>query len=141
MEGRGRATGIELCVPPDGLLGRQDLDLDPLRPERFEDGRIGSHPGCRAAPHHEAIGQLVRDVLEVLEDELVAVSPPPAPHDPVRQDDHVAGVLFPVDDQASEPVPLESGHDVMVPQLPGIVHAGRRRIRAPPAPTDAGARG
>jgi hypothetical protein len=54
--------------------------------------------------------KLLEDVLEIVEDQRVAVLPPPVPHDPVRQADQVMGLLLSVDHDPPELVGVDEGH-------------------------------
>jgi hypothetical protein len=63
---------------------------------------IGPHAAVGAGPHDQMRRKLVQDLDKVIEHQRVAVSAPPVPYHPVRQDDEVLGLLTPVDNDPPE---------------------------------------
>ena len=73
----------------------------------MRDGRIGVHPPVRASTDDQVVREAAADHLEVVQDESVSVCQPPISDDPFGRHDHVARLLFTVDDDATETVALE----------------------------------
>jgi hypothetical protein len=108
---RGRGPGgLELREQSDRVAGGQRVDLDPAVPKRVERRRVGLEPSVGARADHEAGRQLVQYLLEVVEDEPVPLSTPPAGDDAAGEDDHILTVLVPVDEHPAELVSLDPGH-------------------------------
>jgi len=57
VQRRGGLPRIKLGVAPDGLRGREHLDLDPAASERFERARIWPHP----PPSHRCSTAVMRN--------------------------------------------------------------------------------
>jgi hypothetical protein len=117
MERGRRSGGIEMLEQKDGLAGRGRVDLDPPPAERLERLRIGFQPPVRAGADHEPSGQLIENLVEVLEDEPVSLAAPPAGHDAAGEHDHVPAVHLTVDEHPAELVALDSGHAPRVAPL------------------------
>ena len=64
----------------------------------------------RPAAHNQPLGELVENVIEILDYERVPVAPPPVADHPIREHDHVPRMLLPVDDHPAEAVLLDSCH-------------------------------
>jgi broad specificity phosphatase PhoE len=101
---------IELGVAPDGIRGREHLDLDPPGAQRLERARIGPQPPVRAGADEQPLGELVEHLVEILDHEPVPFLSPPAAHHALRKHDHVARLLTTVDRHAPEAVALDLGH-------------------------------
>ena len=110
MKRRRRRLWVELGVSGDGLGGRKYLHVDAAGAQHLERARVGSHPAMSPRADDEPPGQLVEDVGEVLEHEPVPVLPPPAAHDALREHDHVARLLAPVDRHVPEAVAVDRRH-------------------------------
>jgi len=110
VERGGRVIGVEPEVALHGVGCRERLDVDAARAEPLERFRVGPEAAVRARADDQPLRQLVEDVGEVVEHEAVPVPAPPVADDPAGQDDDVAGLLAPVDDDAAEALPLDPRH-------------------------------
>ena len=111
MQRRRCAGRVELREQPNSLARGDRVDLDAALPERLERSRIGLQAPVGACADHQSLGKLSEDVLEILEDEGVAVTTPPAANDPVGQDDQVSPMLLAVDEHPPELVSLDPRHN------------------------------
>ena len=109
MERGSRRSGIELLQAADGLARGQRLDFDSPLAQELERYRVRTEAAVGARSDHQALRELVEDPVEIVEDEAVAVAPPPVADDSVGQDDEVGRLLVPVDDDAAEAVALDAG--------------------------------
>ncbi len=89
---------------------RQTLDVDLPRAELLEGAGVGPHPAVRAGADDQPFGKLVEHLVEVLEDECVALAAPPGSDDSARENDYVFRVLLAVDEYPSECVVLDPRH-------------------------------
>ena len=119
MERGGRSSGIERVVPANGVAGGEDLDLDASCAQLVERLRIWLHAAVRPGAEDQPLRQLVENVGEILEHESVPVPAPPVLLEALGQDDEVARVLLAVDDDVSESVALDAGHQGIMTQPTG----------------------
>ena len=117
MKCRGDRRGVlgrQLAVAADGVGGRQRLHLGPAPRKRLGDRWVGVQAAVRAAADDEALGEVVDDAGEILDDERVAIPAPPVALDTIGEDDHVARVLLTVDGDAAELVVGDRRHEPIV---------------------------
>ena len=108
---RGRGPGrLELGEQSDRVAGGQRVDLDSAAPEGVERRRVWLEPSVGTGADHQPGGQFVQHLLEVVEDEPVSFSTPPARDDAAGEDDHILTVLVPVDEHPAELIPIDPGH-------------------------------
>jgi hypothetical protein len=110
VQRRRRLPWIELSVALDGLRGPEYLDLDPTGTEGLERARIGPQLPVRAGSDEQALRQLVKYPVEILEHEPVPCLTPPAAHHALWEHDDVVCLLVAVDRHAPECVSVDLGH-------------------------------
>src|SRR5918995_5906569 len=115
----GSPGGVQLAEPDHGAIRWEALHLDPTLAQTLQRGGVGAHLRRRPHPHDQPLGELIKNVLEILEHQRVPVATPPVPYDPARHHDQVARLRLSFHHDATEPVVLDLRHVFMIPPLTG----------------------
>ena len=119
----GSPGGVQLAEPDHGAIRWEALDLDPALAQTLQRGGVGAHLRRRPHPHDQPLGELIENVLEILEHQRVPVATPPVPYDPAGHHDQVARLRLSFHHEATEPVVLDPRHVLMILRGPDPRHS------------------
>jgi hypothetical protein len=119
----GGPGGVQLAEPDHGAICWEALHLDPALAQTLQRGRVGAHLRRRSHPNDQPLGELIKNVLEILEHQRVPVATPPVPYDPARHHDQVARLRLSFHHDATEPVVLDLRHVLNDPSVDWTRHS------------------